>query len=110
MLNKEINELKELLEEKGTQDLTVLHIREQSSWADYLLIGTVTSRVQALGLEKYIKDFVNQTERDLKRSGNKDGEENWYLYDMGDIVVNLMTREGREFYQLEELWFDSKTF
>ena len=34
--------------------------------------------------------------------GQEDSE--WVLIDCGDIVVNVMQQEAREFYDLESLW------
>jgi len=108
MSNKEMKDLVKLLEEKGAQDITLLNVTNNTSWADYLLIATVNSQVQARGLEKYLKEFMNETDRELRKEASKNNDENWFLYDAGDVVINLMTREAREFYQLEELWFEAE--
>lgn len=107
-LSKEMKDLVSLLEDKGAQDVSLLDIAANTSWADFLVVATITSQVQARGLEKYIKEFMDETQRDLKKEGSKNNEETWFLYDAGDVVINLMTREARDFYQLEDLWFEAE--
>jgi len=41
------------------------------------------------------------THKELKDQG-------WVLLDCGDIIIHLMDKELREFYELEKLWFKSK--
>ena len=33
----------------------------------------------------------------------------WTLIDAGDLIVNILSREGRDFYRLDSLWGDAPT-
>ena len=33
----------------------------------------------------------------------------WTLVDAGDLIVNILSREGRDFYRLDSLWGDAPT-
>lgn len=105
--SKDARDIVALLEDKGAQDVVLLDIRANSSWADYMIIATVSSHVQARGLEKYLQESIHQSGRELHRNSQRSDQENWHLFDCGDMVVNLMTAEAREYYQLEELWFEA---
>ena len=90
------------------QNIVVLDMTRRTSIVDFFVIATATSRRQMHA----IADEVN---RKLKREdGNKrisiEGyrtESNWVLTDYGDVVLHVFTPEGRQLYNLEQLWADA---
>ncbi len=90
------------------QNIVVLDMTKVTSIVDFFVIVTATSQRQAHA----IADDVN---RKLKHEdGNRrisiEGyrtEGNWILTDYGDVVLHVFTPEGRELYNLEQLWADA---
>ncbi|MEZ6060592.1 MAG: ribosome silencing factor [Planctomycetaceae bacterium] len=90
-------------------DIMVLDLTKLTSIVDFFVIVTGTSRRQMHA----IADEVN---RKLKREqGNArlsiEGyrtEGNWILTDYGDVVLHVFTQQGRQLYNLEELWADAE--
>ena len=98
-------ELAQLMEDGKGQDVSVLDISKLNSWTDYFVIVTVTSGAQAEGLYKYVKDYNKQNGLEFHQTGHKSPQGNeWILLDLGAIVIHLMTKEARDFYELEKLW------
>lgn len=98
-------ELAQLLEDGKGQDVSVLDISKLNSWTDYFVIVTVTSGAQAEGLYKYVKDYNKENGLEFHQTGHKSPQGNeWILLDLGAIVIHLMTKEARDFYELEKLW------
>ncbi len=54
--------------------------------------------------EGEVKKAIFAEGGDIKNTKHKDDTDGWILFDCGDYIVNLMDRESREFYDLEDRW------
>jgi ribosome-associated protein len=102
-------EIAQLLEDGKGQNVTVIDVSQLNSWTDYFVIATVTSGAHWQGLYKQVKDYVKENDMQIHLSHQKtsDGDE-WNLIDIGSVVVHLMSKEARDFYELEKLWHAGK--
>ena len=98
-------EIAQLLEDGKGKDVTVINVSELNSWTDYFVIATVSSSAHWQGLYRQVKDYVKQNDLEIHVPNRKtpDGDD-WNLIDVGSIVVHLMSKEARDFYDLEKLW------
>jgi ribosome-associated protein len=91
------------LEDMKAQEITVLDVRGKSNMTDMMVIATGNStrhvKSIAANLVKSMKDADNQP---LGSEGEGNGE--WVLVDLNEIVVHVMQRDVRDFYNLEKLW------
>lgn len=91
------------LDNKIAEDVITIDLKEKSSIAEYFVIatGSVTNHNQAIcdevefQLKKNDMDFFGT-------EGYKDG--NWILLDCGEVIVHIMTKDYRSYYNLERLW------
>ncbi len=95
------------LEECKGEDILLLDINEISIIADYFVIcsGTSPRMLDAL-LDSVVKD-VKVTYKMLPRSEGI-SQSGWVLVDYGSIVVHLFLPNRRDYYNLEDLWRESK--
>jgi ribosome-associated protein len=93
--------------EKKALDLTVLDLREVTSFADYFLIcsGTSTRQVQAIA-DAVLGKLREAGTRPLHVEGYEVAE--WTLIDFGSLIVHVFSEKARRFYDLERLWRDAK--
>lgn len=97
-----------VLEEKKGEDVIVLDISEQSSFADYFVIATGGSLRQLNALADEIDDKASAANRQVRAIEGRNGS-GWVLVDFGDVVVNLFTDDKRDKYDLEKIWSDCES-
>ena len=104
MSKKTLSEVCNLsLIDSKAEDLLVLDIENISSFADKIIIATATSNRHALSVSEKLVDCLKENKFNiLGVEGEIDS--GWILVDCGDIVINIMRKEQREFYDLEGLW------
>ena len=95
-----------LLREHKGQDVLVLDLRGMNVWTDFFVIATVSSNTHMDGLTRHIREFCHEKEIEILRTSRKPpaGDDEWRLIDLGRAVVHLMSRNTRDFYELERLW------
>lgn len=91
---------------KKAKKLTILRVKELSSFTDYFIICSGSS-------DRQVKAITDTIETELKKSGTLPlGVEGaragrWSLIDYGDVVVHVFLEPVREFYDIERLWSDA---
>ncbi len=84
-------------------DILEIDVRGKTSIADLMIIATGTSI-------RHVRSLADSVRSRCKEAGQAplgvegDGQSDWVLVDLGDIIVHVMTDEKREFYALEKLW------
>lgn len=102
-------EIAQLMEDGKGNDVVVLDISELNSWTDYFVIVTVNSSAHWQGLFRQVKDYIKENDLEIHLTNRKspDGDD-WNLIDLGNIVVHLMSKQARDFYDLEKLWHNGR--
>ena len=91
------------LNERKALNLTVLDVRDKTSFTDYMVVVTGTSN-------RHLKALCDYVEVKVKENGvmplgvEGDMTSDWVLLDLGDVILHAMTEQAREYYQLEKLW------
>ncbi|MBR1912060.1 MAG: ribosome silencing factor [Treponema sp.] len=102
-------EIAQLMEDSKGQDVVVLDVSGLNSWTDYFVIVTITSGAHWQGLYKQVKDYIAENDMQMHVTARKSPQgDDWNLIDLGTVVVHLMSKDARDFYELEKLWHAAK--
>ena len=93
------------LEDGKGLEILALDVSKLTPITDFMVLVSGTSN-------RHVKALVDQVIDAVKASGEQirgvEGRETyeWVLLDVGDVIVHVMQREARGFYELERLWSD----
>ena len=91
------------LNDDKAHDVTVIDLKDKTSFADYMVIATGTSQRQVTTMANHLcKKLKAQGLKSVSTEGLSLG--NWVLIDGGDVVIHLFRQEFRAFYDLDKLW------
>ncbi len=98
----------QVCEDSKAQDILLFDVRErQSMVAEYYIVCSGTSMPHIRAIADHVKKAM--LEAGLRPRGT-DGEpeSRWMVLDYGVVLVHVLEPEMRNFYQLEELWDETK--
>lgn len=94
------------LEDGKVHDLMVIDVHNKTNIADFMVIGSGTSR-------RHLQSLVDRVDENLSKLGLEplgregDATSDWVLIDYADVLVHVMLPEARLYYDLEQLWATS---
>jgi len=95
-------------QEKKATDITVLDLRDITSFTDFFVIcnGSNPKQIQAI-----TDEIQTQLKARGEYAGGIEGYETgeWVLSDYLDLIVHVFNEKTRQFYDLDRLWRDAKT-
>lgn len=89
-------------------DSCVLDFRKISMWTDFFVISTVTSNSHLGAMARHTEEFMAQYDLYPMHKPGLSDDDSWCLLDYGNIIVHIMTKSARDFYELEKLWFEAE--
>jgi ribosome-associated protein len=91
------------LEEAKAVDIKVIDVRKLTDITDQMIVCNGTSDRHVMALARQVMDtLAAQDTRPASIEGEDLGE--WILLDYIDVLIHIMKRETREYYDLESLW------
>lgn len=94
-----------VLDQKKAQDIVCIDISVKSSFADYFILASGNSERQIKSLSDDVDDEFAKNEI-FAKSVEGQPSSGWILMDFGDVIVNVLTTEMRQRYNIEKVWGD----
>jgi ribosome silencing factor RsfS/YbeB/iojap len=99
MIERRVQRIKEVIEEKKGEDVEVIDTSKSDYFVDRVVVATSLS-------DKHTAALLDTLKEKLKPEGEQflkvqEGDE-WIVVDLGDILVHLMTDAYRKKYRIEE--------
>ena len=101
-------DIAKLLDEKKAMDVAVIDISPTASFADYFVMASAGSERQLDALVDNVEDAL-EPQKIFPKSVEGKRSSGWILMDYGDVVINVMTVEMREKYNIERIWGDCES-
>ena len=97
--------LVDALMDKHALEVTVHNLSEVSGFTEAFIVAIARSDLHA----RTLRDTASEKLDEMKLPHKVEGEESsrWCLMDSGHLVVNIISREGRDYYRLDSLWGDA---
>lgn len=94
------------IDSKRGEDIEVIRVSDITVLTDYFVVATANSNTQ-------LKAIADEVEFKLSEAGyephHTEGEKSdWICLDYIGVVIHILYREQRGFYQIERLWEDGE--
>gem|GEM_PF-572160 len=89
------------------KDILVLDMQAITPLVDYFVIVTAHSVRQMRAMGEEVNRLMKARGRGKAVCEGAGPGTLWLLYDYGDVVLHVFTPEGRDLFQLENLWADA---
>ncbi|MDQ6952001.1 MAG: ribosome silencing factor [Mariprofundaceae bacterium] len=92
----------EALDDKKAQDVVLMDVQGQCSFADYFVLATGRTDRQLKAMAQAVSSIAHDYGMPAKIEGT--GAMEWLIVDLGGVVVHLFLPDVRASLQLERLW------
>ncbi len=93
------------LDDMQLEDIVIYDMREVNPFFDYFILSSAKNPRQLNGAIRDVKETLLENDHDRPNIEGSTGGA-WALIDCGDIIVNVFTKDEREYYNIEKMWID----
>ena len=106
MENEIVKGIASLLESKKLKNVEAFDLKFKSELVKYIILATSPNEKYSRQVAVELQKEFEEKGIDAKIEGEFPGE--WVILDLGEILIEMITKESRKYYNLEKLWRNSK--
>lgn len=91
--------------DKQALTVTLHDLSEVSGFTEAFIVAIAKSDLHAKTLRETAKDLLDELYLPHKVEGENSSK--WCLLDAGHLIVNILSKEGNDYYRLDSLWGDA---
>jgi ribosome-associated protein len=95
-----------ILEDHKAENILSLDVSDLTSLTHFMIIVTANNNRHINALGQYIQEYGKKI-LSYKPKIHGEVSSGWMLLDLQHVIINIMTQETREYYNLEKLWSNS---
>lgn len=95
-----VDRIVRLVEEKKGENTVVLDVSDAPIIIDTFVVSEANSAKQLRAIARHLKESIEKPPYAMEGLDSR----TWAVLDYGAVVVHILEREAREFYDLEGLW------
>jgi len=97
-----LDEILSVLENLKADNIVSLNVSQKSCYTDYIVIASGTSH-------RHLISIADKLAKELRHKGydipaTEQGNGDWILLDLGNIIIHLLKQELRDLYGFERMW------
>ncbi|MFA7105997.1 MAG: ribosome silencing factor [Candidatus Izemoplasmatales bacterium] len=102
-MTDKLKKVYEALSDLKLKDIIIYNFQDFSPFFDYQVIATATNERQVHAAIDHVKQAFPEIVN-MHIEGADDNR--WLLIDLEDIIVHVMHKDERDFYQIEKIFFE----
>ncbi len=107
-IKKQVKQVVKLLDDKKGENIIILDLKRLTTITDYFIIVSANSETHLLALAKDTANYLKKEHKILPLNPLNETDKRWILLDYQDFIIHIFLAETRQYYNLEELWFEAK--
>lgn len=104
IIKENLDKIVAKLDDLKANEVTVLDVVGKTDICDYMVVASGTSTRHVSAVAGKLIEYLKHDLGDVPYQAEGINEGYWVLIDCYDIVIHLMQKEAREFYELEKIW------
>jgi ribosome-associated protein len=103
-MTEKLKKIKAALSALKLKDIYIYDFQDFSPFFDYQVIATASNERQVHAAINHLKQAFPMD--NIRVEGATDNR--WLLVDLEDVIVHVMHKDERDYYQIEKLFFERK--